>query len=48
MREREREEGRAREKKAFFITLELLTSTVPCYKTEAKNLKEKQKKQQQV
>ena len=26
---------------AFFITLEFLTPTVPCYKTEAKKLKQK-------
>ena len=41
--------GRSRENKALdfllylypFVTLEFLTSTFPCYKTEAKKLKEK-------
>ena len=36
--------GRSRENKAvpvFFVTLELLTPTLPRYKTEAKKLKEK-------
>ena len=28
---------------AFFVTLEFLTLTLSCYKTEAKNLKEKTK-----